>query len=152
MGGTYLTISGQYFYSSSSLPADIQIGGQPCSLLEFNLNDTINTQLICRTPSLASVAVGNQYPGGRGITVLRDNVLTSFNNLVNVSPSASAKASAQYYDSALYKDSMYRDVTVWLIGYLAPETSSNYQFSLNTNGDAVLLLSNDSTSNNKVIN
>ncbi len=81
--------------------------------------------------------------------LIRDNILTSFTNLSRVEPSTSATTS--YLNMASFTDNQYRDVTVWLRGYLEPGKSSRYEFSLNTNGDSILFLSTDSNSSNKVI-
>lgn len=42
-------------------------------------------------------------------------------------------------------------VTVWLKGFLAPGKTSNYEINLVTNGVAVLYMSTDATSANKVL-
>jgi len=91
----------------------------------------------------------NEYPGGRGMVLIRDNILTPFSNLTRVIPSATATLS--YMNMASFTDNQFRDVTIWLRGFLEPGKSSRYEFTLNTNGDAILYLSTDSTSSNKII-
>jgi hypothetical protein len=122
---------------------------QPCKITNFDLGDTINTRLTCQTPNAPSTS-STEYPGGRGINLFRDNLLTSFANLASASPSASAEKS--FTDQLAYTDILNNDVTIWFRGFLAPGKSSNYEFQFDsiTNGDAVLLLSTDSSSANKV--
>jgi hypothetical protein len=122
---------------------------QPCKITNFDLADTIKTRLTCQTPRVPST-LSSQYPGGRGINLIRENVLTSFANLATVSPSAAAEKS--FTDQLAYTDSLNTDITVWFKGYLAPGKNSNYEFQFDsiTNGDAILLLSTDATSANKV--
>ncbi len=110
------------------------------------MGDTVNTKLTCKTPQASGSF--DEYPGGRGINMIRDNILTSFNNLVNAIPSQNAQLS--YIDRLSFRDNQYRDVTIWFKGYITPGKDSNYEFQLETNGNAVLLLSNDSSSSNKV--
>ncbi len=114
------------------------------------MGDTKNTKLTCQTPSIPS-SLSNEYPGGRGINLLRDNVLTLFANLSSASPSAVAEKS--FTDQLTYTDILNTDVTVWFRGFLAPGKSSNYEFQFDsiTNGNAILLLSTDDSSANKVI-
>ena len=120
---------------------------QKCELINFDLGDTINTKLTCKTP--AAPAPLAEYPGGRGINLIRDNILTTFNNLLNAMPSQNAQYS--FSDKLSFTDNQYTDVTIWFKGYIAPGKDSNYEFQLVTNGNAILLLSNDSSSSNKVI-
>ena len=55
-----------------------------------------------------------------------------------------------WLDVASYHYPNSSDVTVWLAGYLAPSVSSDYLFSVATNGYAKFYVSTDSTSANKV--
>ena len=78
----------------------------------------------------------------------RDNVFTS--NLVGAVPSPNAVYS-QLTD-ARYIDNQTSDVTVWIRGFILPAKDSRYEFSITTNGPAVLYLSTDASSTNKVWN
>jgi hypothetical protein len=115
------------------------------------LGDTKSTKLTCETPNVPSTS-SNEYSGGRGINLLRDNVLTPFANLSSASPSAAAEKS--FTDQLTYTDILNVDVTVWFRGFLSPGKSSNYEFQFDsiTNANAVLLLSTNDSSANKVIN
>ena len=42
---------------------------QKCELINFDLGDTINTKLTCKTP--AAPAPLAEYPGGRGINLIK---------------------------------------------------------------------------------
>ena len=90
----------------------------------------------------------SEYPGGRGINLITENVHTVFASLSSAVPSQNAIVS--YIDQLSYKYAVSQSVTVWFRGFFTPGKDSNYQFELVTNGDALLFLSTDSTSANKV--
>lgn len=115
------------------------------------MGNTINTRLTCQTPSAPSSSL-TEYPGGRGINLIRDNFLTTFDNLLTVSPSSAAQQT--FTDQLTYNDIQSTDVTIWFRGFFAPGKSSNYEFQFDslTNGDSVLLLSTNASSANKVLN
>jgi len=143
LGGTYVTINGLYFYNDINVPASIEIGGQPCKLASFNMLDLPNTTFVCSSPAQVTAT---EYYGNRGITVLVDNVYSS--DLTQASPSGSATTSEA--TQASYSTSQSTDVTVWLKGFLSPQKDSDYDFTIQTNGNALLYLSTDSNSANKV--
>lgn len=146
-GGTYVRIKGKYFYDSSDVPASIQIGGQPCDLLNFDMKNLPDSSFVCQSPKISSTS-SNEYFGNRGISFYRDDLYTSFISLATAVPSANAIKDV--LNVALYNDTETVDVTIWLRGFISPQRDSLYEFSINTNGDAVLLLSTDSNSANKV--
>ena len=63
----------------------------------------------------------------------------------------SVNAQTIWLDAASYQDNNIVDVTVWLKGFLIIAKTSDYLFSLKTNGDAKLYLSTDATKANRVI-
>ena len=148
LGGTHLSLFGSYFYSDDNLPAQIDIAGTPCQVLSYEKNNYVDSKLVCKTSAKPTNL--NDYYGGRGISLIRDNVLTSFNNFGSASPSGSAVQSQ--LNSANFVDSQTVDVTVWLKGFFAPKKSSNYEFNLKTNAPAILYLSDDATSSRKAVN
>lgn len=113
----------------------------------FEKNEFINSKLVCETSAKPST-IRSEYYGGRGITSLRDNVFTSFADLATIKPSPSANTTQ--LNKASYKDSQNINVTVWLKGFITPGKSSNYEFSIQTNGHAILFLSVNETSAVKV--
>jgi hypothetical protein len=127
---------------------NLQFSDQPCEIINFDLGDTINTKLTCKTPIAPTTNLA-EYPGGRGINFIRDNILTTYNNLLTAQPSQNAQYS--FNDKLSFKDNQYTDVTIWFKGFLTPGKDSNYEFQLETNGNAILLLSTDSSSSNKVV-
>lgn len=129
------------------MPAKIEIGGQPCEIIDFDMSNLQNTTLVCRNSPKSSV--NNEYYGNRGVTFFRDNLYISPNQFSTATPSTSSQSSI--LDSAFYNDTNTIDVTIWLIGYFNPKKNSAYQFSLDTTGDAHLYLSIDSTSPNKAL-
>lgn len=142
-GGTYVTLNGLYFYSDTSVPAVIEIGGQPCNLAGFDMANLPNTTFVCTSPAQTSAS---EYYGNRGINVIVDNVYSS--NLATATPSNAATSNVT--NRAAFISSQTGPVTVWLKGFLSPQKDSNYDFTLKTNGQAILYLSTDSTSANKV--
>ena len=56
-GGTIMTITGNYFSTSTTYPLVVNVGGQPCIVL-----NTATTTIQCRTsPTPSSIA--SQYQG-----------------------------------------------------------------------------------------
>lgn len=145
LGGTRLNIVGGYFYSDANLPAQIDISGTPCNVLSYERNNNFDSQLVCETAPKPS-STQTDFPGGMGITVIRDNVYTP--SLTGAVPSANAVYSQ--LNDANYIDNQTVDATVWLKGYLLPAKTSKYDLSISTTGSAVLYLSTDATSANKV--
>lgn len=146
MGGTILSIEGSYFYSDDSLPATIQIGGKECKLLSFEKLTDPSTRLTCQVPTPdASLP---DYSGNRGVNLITDNVYTSLASLKSALPSASAVSSQ--IDKAYFTTNATTDVTIWMKGFLVLGKTSLYELEVKTNGEAVLLLSTDSTSAKKV--
>ena len=109
-----------------------------------NLPDTV---LVCQTSSEPSTAQ-NEYYGNRGITVIRDNVFTTNSSLATALPSANAVTSIA--SLANYTDTQTVDVTIWMKGFISPARTSLYEFSLVTNGNAILSVSTDGSSANQV--
>jgi hypothetical protein len=105
--------------------------------------------LQCETPAQVLNTSTNEYPGGRGINLIVDNILTSVNNLLSAQPSPSAQIS--YLNKASYYDeSVASAKTVWMKGFFYPEKSSNYLFTLVSNSSAILFLSEDETAAKKI--
>ena len=146
MGGTILSIEGSYFYSDDNLPASIQIGGKDCKLLSFEKLTDPNTRLTCQVPTPDSSVP--DYSGNRGVNLITDNVYTALASLQTATPSASAVSSQT--DKAYFNTNATSDVTVWMKGFLVLGKTSLYELEVKTNGEAVLLLSTDSTSAKKV--
>ena len=91
-----------------------------------------------------------EYCGNRGLTLLVDNGYNSLTNLNKITPSANAVHSE--INKASFKSNSSSQATVWLKGFLNPGKTSLYEFEVKTNGEAILYLSSDSTSANKVKN
>ena len=143
--GGNVNINGQYFYNDIIVPAKIEIGGQACELISFDMQNLPNTTFVCQNSPQKQVK--NEYYGNRGINLIRDNVYTA--DLANAVPSANAVNSIVY--KAFFQDTQTIDVTIWLKGFFSPKKDSFYEFSINTNGQAQLFISTDSTSANKVL-
>jgi hypothetical protein len=164
-GGTLLTINGLYFFNSGDVPATIDISGKidrillifskqflmefqfkgsPCELVNFEINDGVNTRIQCNTgaePALAS----SDYVGGRGIS------LHVLNQKITPTTTISSSAVKSIIDSASYTSNTTTAITIWLEGYLSPQKNSEYRFDLIGNADAsVLYISTDHTAANKV--
>jgi len=120
--------------------------GQPCELLKYNGTDLQNAQLLCKSPP--PVPESEHYAGNRGVNLIVDNYVTSFNNLQTVQPSSSAQR--LIYNNTYYGDSSYSPKTIWFRGYLVPGITSVYQFRLETNGDAILMMNEGLNSTGKV--
>ena len=108
--------------------------------------DSPNTRLTVEAPTPAGVA--SDYYGNRGISLITDGVFTSLASLQ--AAAASANAISSEIDRLFYNASTQSDITAWMKGFLLPGKSSMYEFEVVTNGEAILMLSTDSTSANKV--
>lgn len=143
--GGNITITGKYFYNDANVPAKIEIGSQPCDVINFDMSNLPQTTLVCN--NLPKKQTKTEYYGNRGITMTRDNIYTPFASMATSSPSSNAQT--RIIDQASYTDTKSVDVTIWLIGFFNPKKDSTYEFTLNTNSDAQVYLSTDSTSANK---
>jgi hypothetical protein len=147
IGATQIIISGQFLYNDIQVPAQIEVGGQPCQIIEFNMANLPSTQLKClNTPEINPIL--NEYYGNRGINLIIDNVFTPFIGLATAIPSGTAQTTIN--NRAAFFSNQTNNLTVWMIGYFNPKITSIYEFNIVTNGNAILLISNDSTSANKV--
>jgi hypothetical protein len=147
-GGDIL-ITGKYFYNDRSLPAQIEIGGQPCKIIDFNMENLPNTSFRCSNLAQENTK-SNEYYGNRGINLIRENIFTSYESLGTVVPSVNSKK--MILNQASYIDTDKVDVTIWLQGYFNPKKDSIYEFSLDTNAiEWQIYLSNDTKSENKVL-
>jgi len=126
------------------VPANIEIGGQPCNLVNFDMTKLPNTRFVCSSPAQTTA---NEYYGNRGVTLIVDDVYSS--DLTTATPSAYSNTSV--ITQAAFSTSQTNDLTVWLKGFISPQTDSDYDFTLQTNGQAILNISSDSTSANQVI-
>ena len=77
-----------------------------------------------------------------------DNVVTSAANLESAQPSGSAQIS--FENATYFLDTTSSAKTVWFKGFLVPGKTSAYELTLDTNGDAILLFSDNSASAGKV--
>ena len=145
LGGTKVTIIGKYLYTDDNVPAKIEIAGQPCKVVEFNMESFQETKIVCETSP--KVSVTNTNYGNRGINLIKDNVATNFNDLATAVPSQSA--STDVIDKASLLDNGKTDQTIWMKGFLYPRKNSSYEFSVATNGLAKLFISTDATPSNK---
>ena len=120
----------------------------PCMKISFSLNDSVNTQLLCEAPALSQVNSvfinSGAYPGGRGINLIVDPITTTFSNLQSASPSGNAQY--DYTDMASYYYNATGGATVWFKGFISPETTSTYEFTIKTNGYAIVELGRHSWS------
>ena len=110
--------------------------------------DSPNTRLTVEVPTPAATPSDNY--GNRGINLITEYMYTPFATLQKAMPSA--KAVSTQTDRAYYNTSTKSDTTAWMKGYFLPGKSSLYEFEVATNGEAILMLSSDSTSANKVFN
>ncbi len=78
-GGTRITIVGKYLYHDANVPAQIDIAGSPCNVVDFDMSDVLATKIVCET-SPSVVAPTDNY-GNRGIILITQNVVTSASNL-----------------------------------------------------------------------
>ena len=108
--------------------------------------DSPNTRLTVEAPSPAAVA--SDYYGNRGINLITDSVFTPLASLQTAAPSANAISTQ--IDRVFFNTSTQSDITAWMKGFFLPGKSSLYEFEIVTNGEAILMLSTDSTSAKKV--
>lgn len=127
-GGLKLTITGNHFYSDESVKAEIKIGDEQCELINFTPNNYFDSTLECKVPADPVYNVRNYFYGGRGVNVIVDNKLTSFDNLMIDQPSLSA---VEYVAKNMSVSLNQADpATVWLKGYFAPLRSGSYDFPI----------------------
>ncbi|CAF0756351.1 unnamed protein product [Brachionus calyciflorus] len=143
-GGTYLTIIGSHFYHDEYLKADIKIAGTDCQVVSYEKNNGNDSKLVCLTSN--KPVDSTDHIGGRGITLIRQNTLTTEANIETAQPLASATITV--LDKASYT-SPSGDVTIWLRGYFIPSKTSNYKFEITGNSYGALFISNDETSQSK---
>lgn len=135
-----MTITGKYLYTDTHVPADVKIGGRDCQITGFNMDNQDRSRIECLTKPFEQIPTDNYY-GNRGITIFTSNTYSADLSLAR--PDDHKEIRDQFsYPSGSHK-------TVWLVGYLIPGKSSQYQFSLSSNGDAKLYLSSDANPNNK---
>lgn len=146
LGGTRVTIIGKYLYTDDNVPAKIEVAGQPCKVIDFDMKNFQETKIVCETSP--EVAVTNVNYGNRGLNLIKDNVDTGFNDLENAVPSASA--SNDTIDRATFVDDGNSAQTIWMKGFLYPRKNSSYEFSIATNGLAKLFISTDASPANRV--
>jgi len=120
--------------------------GEPCEVVQFDKSVITNTKLVCKTPPQISAA--QEYVGNRGINMIVDNVVTSVANLQSAQPSGSAQSTIE--NATSYLDTTSSAKTVWFKGFFVSEKTSAYELTLDTNGDAILLFSDNSASAGKV--
>jgi len=56
-GGTTLTINGENFCNNAQYPVVVNVGGQPCTVVNASL-----TSILCQTP-VAPTTIASQYHG-----------------------------------------------------------------------------------------
>ena len=115
-------------------------------MLSYERNNGYDSKLVCQTASKPA-QIGSEYMGGLGVTLIQDNVFTS--SPAGASPSGNAVYSQ--LNDARFVTNQTTDVTVWLKGYILVSKTSKYDFSVSTNGLAVLYLSTDASSANKAL-
>ena len=60
-GGTRVTITGKYLYTDENVPANIDIGGKPCKVIDFNMDHLLATRIVCETaPETTATHYGNR--------------------------------------------------------------------------------------------
>ena len=105
------------------------------------------TTLTCQAPPMPDSSSSNDYYGNRGINLYTSNVFTPYNSLAN----SIAPENFTVINELQYDDNSTSDKTIWLKGFLNPLTTSAYGFNLVTNGYALLYISTDNSSTNKVL-
>lgn len=78
-GGTKITIIGKNLYHDDNVPAEIEIAGRPCRVVDFDMTDLMATRIVCE--SSPSAPTTNENHGNRGITLITENVATATNDL-----------------------------------------------------------------------
>lgn len=81
-GGTRITITGKYLYTDKNVPATIDIAGEPCKVIDFDMSDQKATRIVCESGPSQQAQADNY--GGRGVTLITDSVLTSEQNLGSI--------------------------------------------------------------------
>ena len=102
--------------------------------------------IVCEVPTSDNNAYAAEYIGNRGITLVLDRVSSA--NLQTATPSATATYTQ--INMASYRTTQTGSYTMWLKGFLAPGKTSRYEFEVVSNGNAILFLSTDSSSTNRV--
>lgn len=91
------------------------------------------------------------FPGGRGLQVYYDLVLTSQSALASTNPPMpSVSANQTWTDDASYVSQSPSNATVWFIGFVRVPKTATFTFILNTNGYAALFLSTNDSPTNKI--
>lgn len=116
-------------------------------MISYDGKDKLYTKLVCKTSSQPNV-LADQI-GGRGITLVQENLFTDLPSLQSSTPTDSASISV--LDKASFTDSGNSDITIWLKGYFVPAKTSNYKFDLKSNSHAILFVSDDQTSQAKSV-
>lgn len=114
------------------------------------MTDLPFTKFICKSPPQIENNTLNEFYGNRGINLLIDSIYTTFSNLSTAVPSSNATFSVT--NRTVYYDTNKIDVTIWFKGFFSPQTDSFYEFIINANGGAIVYLSTNGTSENKVFN
>ncbi|CAM4971603.1 unnamed protein product [Rotaria socialis] len=144
-GGTILTISGQYFSNSSRYPVDVNVGGEPCTILSSNLT-TIRCQI-----SMEPMDNRTYYHGGRGLHIYNENRFIDLSTLGNATPPMpSVNATKTWTEEASIANQFSSTSTVWLIGLLRPPITATFTFRLQTYSNAILYLSADENLDNAI--
>lgn len=73
-----MTITGKYLYHDSNVPAQIDIAGTPCNVIDFDMSDLLATRIVCE--SAPGVAGPTDNYGNRGINLITENVLVATND------------------------------------------------------------------------
>ncbi|UJR08495.1 hypothetical protein I4U23_012761 [Adineta vaga] len=145
-GGTMLTISGQYFSNSSQYPLVVNVGNEPCTILNVN-----STTIQCQT-SPVSNNNRTHYHGGRGLHLFSENVFTNFSNSQNSTHRMpNNNANKTWISEASFISNNVASTTIWLIGYLRPPKTATFTFLLDTNVNSVLYLSTDDKPENRIL-
>ena len=165
-GFTTIQIIGKYLFHSNLIPAKITVAGSDffviikykkeffffilldsqCNVIGFNNADEENSIITCQTQPIQPSKTN--YYGNRGLLVTINPVYTPFLALGVATPPPNAQTI--WVDAASYQYTSSQYATIWLTGYLAPSTSSDYLFSIDSNSPTKFYLSTDSTSANKV--
>jgi hypothetical protein len=107
------------------------------------MSNLLSTVITCQTLAAPSAVPNNEYHGNRGLNLIVDQVATSTSNLATAAPSSQAQSS--FLNQAFYQFNRSIAVTIWFQGWINPMRDSIYEFTINTNGNAVLLIGTSST-------
>ena len=91
--------------------------------------------------------MNREFYGGRGLTLITDQVVYNFSSLETATPSKNSVYS--YLAEASFKQTEAKEISIWMKGFLNPKRSSFYEFSLDSNAESKLFISTDQTSLNK---